>query len=79
MGIVRAKKGDTVAKVAVRYDAPAIEIARFNGLLPDSRLKAGREIRIPAEYWLPCIEGKTRFAEKELRHLVIVLPCRKAA
>jgi membrane-bound lytic murein transglycosylase D len=44
--VVVAKSGDTVAKLAARYGASAIEVAKFNGLLPDSQLPAGREIRI---------------------------------
>lgn len=45
--VVKAKAGDTVAKVAERYNADPIEVAKYNGLLPDSVLSAGREIRIP--------------------------------
>lgn len=46
--VVRAKNGDTVAKLAAREGASAVEVAKFNGLLPDSQLPAGREIRIPS-------------------------------
>ncbi len=46
--VVKAETGDTVAKIAARYNANAVEIAKFNGLLPTSKLNAGREIRIPA-------------------------------
>jgi membrane-bound lytic murein transglycosylase D len=46
--LVKAKSGDTVAKIAARYGASAVEVAKFNGLLPDSQLSAGREIRIPS-------------------------------
>jgi len=46
--LVKAKSGDTVAKIAARYGASAVEVAKFNGLLPDSQLPAGREIRIPS-------------------------------
>lgn len=45
---VKAQSGDTVAKIAERLGIPAIEIAKFNGLFPDSKLAAGREIRIPS-------------------------------
>ena len=44
---VKAKSGDTVAKLAERYKANATEVAKFNGLLPNSVLGAGREIKIP--------------------------------
>jgi LysM repeat protein len=46
--VVKAQAGDTVAKVAQRAGANATEVAKFNGLLPNSVLPAGREIKIPA-------------------------------
>lgn len=45
--IVKAIAGDTVQKVAERYNADPIEVAKYNGLLPNSTLGAGREIRLP--------------------------------
>jgi LysM repeat protein len=45
--VVKAMAGDTVAKVAQRVGANATEVAKFNGLLPNSVLPAGREIKIP--------------------------------
>lgn len=45
--VVRAKAGDTVQKLAERNGANATEVAKFNGLLPNSVLGAGREIKIP--------------------------------
>jgi LysM repeat protein len=45
--IVKAQHGDTVAKIAARAGANATEVAKFNGLLPESVLPAGREIKIP--------------------------------
>ena len=47
--VVKAETGDTVAKIAARYNENAIEIAKFNGLLPTSKLNAGREIKIPSK------------------------------
>ncbi len=47
--IVKAKAGDTVAKIAARENLNAGEIAKFNGLLPNSALNAGREIKIPTK------------------------------
>lgn len=47
--IVRAKAGDTVRKVAERNNANPTDVAKFNGLLPNSVLGAGREIKIPTE------------------------------
>jgi membrane-bound lytic murein transglycosylase D len=46
--VVKAQNGDTVAKIAARFGASAIEVAKFNGLFPESQLSAGREIRIPS-------------------------------
>jgi membrane-bound lytic murein transglycosylase D len=45
--VVKALAGDTVAKLAAREKADATEVAKFNGLLPNSVLGAGREIKIP--------------------------------
>jgi len=45
--VVKAQAGDTVAKVAARANADATEVAKFNGLLPNSVLPAGREIKLP--------------------------------
>ncbi|MDQ3748414.1 MAG: LysM peptidoglycan-binding domain-containing protein, partial [Acidobacteriota bacterium] len=46
--VVKAKSGDTVAKLAAREGVSAVEIAKYNGLLPSSALSAGREIKIPS-------------------------------
>jgi len=47
--VVKAKAGDTVAKVAERYGANPTEVAKYNGLLPNSVLGAGREIKLPSK------------------------------
>jgi membrane-bound lytic murein transglycosylase D len=47
--VVKAQAGDTVSKVALRYGADATEVAKFNGLLPNSVLGSGREIKIPTK------------------------------
>ena len=49
MTIVKAQAGDTVAKVATRHGADPTEVAKYNGLLPNSVLGAGREIKIPSK------------------------------
>jgi membrane-bound lytic murein transglycosylase D len=46
---VKAKAGDTVQKLAERYRANATDVAKYNGLLLNSVLGAGREIKIPAK------------------------------
>ena len=45
--VVKAQAGDTVAKLAARHGANPTEVAKYNGLLPNSVLGAGREIKIP--------------------------------
>jgi membrane-bound lytic murein transglycosylase D len=45
--IVKAQAGDTVAKLATRHRADPVEVAKYNGLLPNSVLGAGREIKLP--------------------------------
>jgi LysM repeat protein len=47
--VVKAVAGDTVAKLAVRNNADPTEVAKYNGLLPNSVLGAGREIKIPSK------------------------------
>ena len=49
MTVVKAKAGDTVQKIAERNNANPTEVAKFNGLLPNSVLGAGREIKIPSK------------------------------
>jgi membrane-bound lytic murein transglycosylase D len=44
----RARKGDTIASVAARYNLDANEVARLNGITPDTELKAGQQVRLPA-------------------------------
>jgi len=45
--VVKAQAGDTVQRLAVREKADPTEVAKYNGLLPNSVLGAGREIKIP--------------------------------
>jgi len=45
--VVKAKAGDTIQTLAARYKINAVELAKFNGLLPDSALAAGREVKLP--------------------------------
>lgn len=45
---VKANKGDTIAKIAQRYNVAADELAKLNGVPVDAELEAGREIRMPA-------------------------------
>lgn len=45
---VRARKGDTIARIASARNLDANEIARLNGVTPETELRAGQEIRLPA-------------------------------
>jgi membrane-bound lytic murein transglycosylase D len=45
---VRARKGDTIAKIAEAHHLQASEVARLNGLPQNVELQAGQEIRLPA-------------------------------
>lgn len=45
---VRARKGDTIARIASARNLDANELARLNGVTPEAELKAGQEIRLPA-------------------------------
>ncbi|HMQ05332.1 MAG TPA: transglycosylase SLT domain-containing protein [Pyrinomonadaceae bacterium] len=47
--VVKAQAGDTVSKLAARHGVDATEVAKYNGLLPNSVLGAGREIKIPSK------------------------------
>lgn len=47
--IVKAKSGETVKKLAERVGASPVEVAKMNGLYVNSRLNAGREIRVPVD------------------------------
>jgi membrane-bound lytic murein transglycosylase D len=44
---VRARKGDTIARIAAARNLDASEIARLNGVTPEVELRAGQEIRLP--------------------------------
>ncbi|MEP6707652.1 MAG: transglycosylase SLT domain-containing protein [Pyrinomonadaceae bacterium] len=44
---IRARKGDTIAKIAAAHKVSADELARLNGMPADAELRAGQEIRLP--------------------------------
>jgi membrane-bound lytic murein transglycosylase D len=44
---VRAKKGDTIARIAASRKLSAEEVARLNGIAPNVELQAGQEIKLP--------------------------------
>lgn len=45
---VRARKGDTIAKIAEAHHVQASDVARLNGLPMNGALQAGQEIKLPA-------------------------------
>lgn len=47
--VVKAQSGDTVSKLATRHGADPAEVAKYNGLLVNSVLGSGREIKIPSK------------------------------
>jgi LysM repeat protein len=44
---VRARKGDTIAKIAAARNLSADKLARLNGIAADAELAAGHEIKLP--------------------------------
>jgi len=48
--VVKAVSGDTVAKVAERYGANAVDVANLNGMTSiNAALQAGREVKVPVK------------------------------
>jgi peptidoglycan lytic transglycosylase D len=45
---IRARKGDTISKIARARNLDANDIAKLNGVTPDAELRAGQEIRLPS-------------------------------
>lgn len=45
---VRARKGDTIARIAAARNLDANEVSRLNGVSPQVELRAGQEIKLPA-------------------------------
>ena len=50
---VRARKGDTIARIAEARNLDANDVARLNGIPVDAELKAGQEIKIPSATTAP--------------------------
>lgn len=57
---VKATNGDTIAKIAQRYNVSADEVARLNGMAADTQLTAGQEIRVPASAAAPAPSRRGR-------------------
>ena len=50
---VRARKGDTIARIAAARKLSAADLARLNGIAPDVELRAGQEIKLPGALTTP--------------------------
>lgn len=50
---VRARKGDTIARIAEARNLDANDVARLNGIPADAELKAGQEIKVPSTATAP--------------------------
>ena len=50
---VRARKGDTIARIAAGRNLDANDVARLNGIPVDAELKAGQEIKVPSATTAP--------------------------
>src|SRR2546421_2771177 len=55
---LRARKGDTIAKIAAAHKMSADEVARLNGIAPNVELQAGQEIKLPGA--APAASGSPR-------------------
>jgi len=50
---VRARKGDTIARIAAGRNLDPNDVARLNGIPVDAELKAGQEIKVPSSTAAP--------------------------
>ena len=50
---VRARKGDTISRIAAARNLDANDVARLNGIPVDAELRAGQEIKIPSSATAP--------------------------
>jgi len=50
---VRARKGDTIARIAAARSLDANDVARLNGIPVDVELRAGQEVKIPSSATAP--------------------------
>lgn len=49
----RAKKGDTIAKIAASRNLDANDLARLNGITADAELRTGQELKLPGTVTQP--------------------------
>jgi membrane-bound lytic murein transglycosylase D len=53
LGKYRARKGDTIAKIAASRNLDANDLARLNGITADAELRAGQEVKLPGTSTTP--------------------------
>lgn len=67
---IRARKGDTITKIAAAQKTSADDLARLNGIAPDAELEAGQEIKIALGRWgSKTIWAKLRTDVSTAKHL----------
>jgi peptidoglycan lytic transglycosylase D len=57
---IKARKGDTIAKIAEAHHVQASDVARLNGLPINGELQAGQEIKLPASAAAPSPAPRSR-------------------
>ena len=50
---VRARKGDTIARIAAARNLDPNDVARLNGISVDAELKSGQEVKVPSSATAP--------------------------
>jgi LysM repeat protein len=50
---IRARKGDTIARIAASRNLDANDVARLNGISVDTELHAGQEVKVPSSATAP--------------------------
>jgi len=50
---IRARKGDTIARIAAARNLDANDVARLNGISIDTELRAGQEVKVPSSATAP--------------------------
>ena len=67
------RQGDDVASVAKRYRLGAADVARWNGVGPHARFKAGQEIVVVLPH-APAAKAKARAPLSKIKSKVVAMP-----
>jgi membrane-bound lytic murein transglycosylase D len=80
---VKARKGETIAKLAKRYGVSASQVANWNALSSQARLKTGQQLTLmlprKAATEQASSKSKTQLAKKSSKKVQAKAPTRKAA